>query len=146
MNPRLKAVTLLEVIIVVVIMSILTMVALPNFSSADEKIKGRNAIRTLLAIQQMQRRFILRNGVFYVINQTAITDSDLRNDAITRNLKVNLERGNFNYNIIETVAGHPESGYRITATRLPGASRCANRQMFLIFNQVNVDKTGCNLW
>lgn len=146
MNSRVKAVTIIELMIVLIIISILATIAIPNFISSDEKNIGRNAEHTLLAIQKMQKRFFLRNGVYYTVNQATIIDPELRNDAITRNLKVTLERGTFNYNIIETTLGHPELGYNIIATRRPGARHCVNNQMFLMFDQINVTKTGCNLW
>ena len=64
MNKYMRGVTLMELMIVVVIVSILTAIAYPNYREFVARAKRNEAKSCLLQISTLQERFYLQNNVY----------------------------------------------------------------------------------
>ncbi|MDG2375490.1 MAG: type IV pilin protein [Woeseiaceae bacterium] len=64
MNKYMQGVTLMELMIVVVIVSILTVIAYPNYREFVARAKRNEAKSCLLQISTLQERFYLQNNVY----------------------------------------------------------------------------------
>lgn len=64
MRNKMRGVTLMELMIVVVIVGILTAVAYPSYRQYVEKAKRNEAKAALLQIATMQERFYLQNNTY----------------------------------------------------------------------------------
>ncbi len=69
MRKRMQGVTLMELMIVVVIISILTAVAYPSYRQYVAKAKRNEAMAALLKIATLQERWYLQNNA-YTMNMT----------------------------------------------------------------------------
>ena len=92
---KMRGVTLLELMIVVVILGILTAIAYPSYRQFIERAKRTEARALLLRIAVDQERFYLQNNTFGTMTQLQydepqITDSDAYSVTITANSASNF--------------------------------------------------------
>ena len=84
MYRKMKGVTLLELMIVVVLIAFLTVIAYPNYREFAARAKRNEAKAALLQIAQNQERFYLQNNTYtedlrqlgFDVETDFITDSD----------------------------------------------------------------------
>ncbi len=76
MHKNMRGVTLLELMIVVVIISILTAIAYPNYRQYATRAKRTEAKAALLQIATNQERFYLHNNT-YLMNMTPSSTSSI---------------------------------------------------------------------
>ena len=72
-----KGFTLLELLVVVLIIGILTAVALPHYKKVTEKAKMMNAVTTVKAIAQAQKRYYLTHNRYARCEELNALDIDL---------------------------------------------------------------------
>ena len=92
---KMRGVTLLELMIVVVILGILTAIAYPSYRQLIERAKRTEARALLLRIAVDQERFYLQNNTFgdmadLQYDEPQITDSDAYSVTITANTASNF--------------------------------------------------------
>lgn len=71
MNRYMRGVTLMELMIVVVVISILAAIAYPNYRQYVARAKRNEAMSCLLQIATLQERFYLQNNT-YTTNMTSL--------------------------------------------------------------------------
>lgn len=100
-----KAVTLIEVIVTVIIISILVMVALPSFSRMHESSLDKEAFGSLKRMQEAARLYNMEFSQYYPSTGTGLV-TNISN--INRNLKISLSTAadpNWNYAVKDEAAG-----------------------------------------
>jgi type IV pilus assembly protein PilE len=128
---KIKGVTLIEVMIVIVIIGVLALLFLPNMQDPIEKSRSKTAAFTLQTIYSAQKRYFLSERKYYNMS------NDI--DSINKNLFLNINNTFFSYNIKPS-----GSGYLATAVRLDG--KCAGANMTVTHDNSTVKKTGCAAW
>lgn len=140
MNSK-RAVTLMELLVVIVIIGILTTIALTNHSAQIEKAIGREGEYNLNLLYNAQKRYRLNNGeyfpndMFNQVNNIAV---------INTNLKVMISEKNFNFSI----SGWTQSNsaqFTVTAIRR-GGRLCDGRIMTVTQEGNTVDTSDCLFW
>lgn len=86
-----RAFTLLELLVVLIIVGILAGIAIPNYTKTSERAKNREAQTALSLIQAAERIYRLRNPTYY--------GSLVLND-INNNLKLSLSSQAWTYSIV----------------------------------------------
>ncbi len=117
MRNRQRGITLIELMIVVVVLSILAAVAYPNYQEFVARAKRNEAKAALLRLATNQERFYLNNNTFTAdVTLLGFTSEDGGNTHITENA----------YYVIE-VTGANASNFTATATYRfgePEVSKC----------------------
>ncbi len=133
-----KALSFIEMMVVLIIIGILAALAVPNFSTILEMNKIRTAEVNLKAIYNAEKRFKLRDQEqkYYTVDESV---SD-KTDAINRNLFLRINEPHFSYDIRNTSGG----GYVAVATRLGGP--CAQKTMSISNDNTSVKKDSCKKW
>lgn len=91
--------TFTEIIVVIVILGILAVLALPQFSATRERALAREAKATLKLISVAEKIYKLHYGFYYPSSGTGpINDKSL----IGGNLKINISDANWNYTMYDT--------------------------------------------
>ena len=114
LRKRMQGVTLIELMIVVVVISILAAVAYPNYQEFTARAKRNEARAALLRLATNQERFYLNNNTF---------TSDLTDLGFGTTPKANTETGYYEIEVTAATA----SNFTATATYLHGggeASKC----------------------
>lgn len=118
MRQHMRGVTLLELMIVVVIVSILAAVAYPNYREFTARAKRNEARAALLQIATNQERFYLQNGTFTTnMNQLGFSADPFVTDSGTYSVQVNAADA---------------SNFTATATYLQADAEAAKCQTFQI--------------
>lgn len=107
-----RAFTLLELLVVLIIVGILAGLAIPNYTKTSERAKDREAQTALSLIQAGERMYQLRAGDFISCADT---------NAVNTNLKLSLTSQAWNYSI--TATSGPDT-FLATATRIVGGRTC----------------------
>ena len=133
-----KALSFIEMMVVLIIIGILAALAIPNFSTVLEMNKIRTAEVNLKTIYNAEKRFKLRDQEqkYYTVDE-AVSD---KTDAINRNLSLRINEPHFSYDIQKVSGG----GYKAVATRLGGA--CAQKTMSISNENSTVTKDTCKEW
>ncbi len=99
---RIKAFSLIEMMIVVVIVGILLAVAIPSYQNAIERGRGRNAEFNLRSIYSAQQRYFLENKCYYTCTQGIPLPIGFTctPEELAQNLSVDLSDPYFGYVII----------------------------------------------
>lgn len=106
-----RAVTLLQILIVVIIISILAIIALPNFLKVQERALVREAIINLKLIATAEKIYRMKNAFYY-----PDTGSELNFTNINNYLKLFLSEKNWDYDI----SGASANTFTVTADRKTG--------------------------
>lgn len=119
LRNRMRGITLIELMIVVVIVSILAAVAYPNYQEFTARAKRNEARAALLRLATNQERFYLNNNTF-TTQLTALGFSTTPTwDTETGYYRVQVTNAN-------------ASNFTATATYLPGGSEAGKCQTFTI--------------
>ena len=119
---RQRGITLIELMIVVVVISILAAVAYPNYQEFVARAKRNEARAALLMLATNQERFYLNNNTFTAdVTQLGFTSTDGGNTAITEN----------DYYVIDVTAADA-SNFTATATYRFGEPEVSRCQVFTI--------------
>ena len=105
-----RAFTLLELLVVLIIVGIMAGIAIPNYVKTSERAKDREAQTSLSLIQAAERMYRLRNTAYY--SSTSIT-------AINDNLHLSLASQSWNY----TIPSASVTDFNATAVRSSGPAR-----------------------
>jgi prepilin-type N-terminal cleavage/methylation domain-containing protein len=135
-----KGFTFLELIIVVVIVGILAAMTIPNMSTTVERTRSRSAKYNLVAIYNAQKRFKLRNNVYFYTGATNATKAN-----INANLNLNIEDSYFTYNITPYTHTDGGIGFNATATRF-GKGLCVKSKMFITSDNSTPNTHECSSW
>lgn len=119
MYRKMRGITLLELMIVVVVVGILAAVAYPNYRDAADRAKRNEAKAALLQIATNQERFYLNNNTY----TTDLTDLGFPTAA-----NFVTESGSYRIN----VGAADASNYSATATYLKGGSEASKCLTFQI--------------
>ncbi|MFH1678311.1 MAG: prepilin-type N-terminal cleavage/methylation domain-containing protein [Candidatus Omnitrophota bacterium] len=98
-NANSKAVTLLEILVVVVIVAILAALGLPRFSTMKERALDKEAGANLKLIQAAEKIYRMENSIYYPSGVGADTT------AINTVLRLSLPSANWSYTIPDTGGG-----------------------------------------
>jgi type IV pilus assembly protein PilE len=101
--------TMVEIMVVLIIVSILAAMAIPNYNRSVERAKSRDAQTTLEAIYQSERLFQLDNQAFGTLGQL-----------VAGNYIVDPDPGNSNLDWDYATAGVAATTFTVTATRTGG--------------------------
>jgi Tfp pilus assembly protein PilE len=150
-----KAVTLLEMSIVLVICTLVLAFAMPSYTKYIERTKGKRAELNLSTIYNMQKRKKFDQGVYYECAKAPCSSykdssgnqyyfcpskSGCTQDLINDALDISLVDPHFDYKIeIEGTQG----GYKCIATRKSGP--CTGKTMTVTSYNKKAVK-GCELW
>ena len=126
--------TLIEIIIGVVILGILATWAIPHYSAAIERSRGKQAEINLIAIYNSEKRYRLDNSQYYTCQQTGCSQA-----GIGQALNLNITDSYFAYEIENT-----PDGFKATATR-NDEGICASQIMSLSQSGSEATKE-CNFW
>jgi type IV pilus assembly protein PilA len=125
-----KGFTLLELIIVIIIVSVLSTVALPRLFRVVEFSRGTEALVALSSIRQaLERCYVMKGGTYSGCNSFAILSLD---DPGT------LSNAHFTY----TITGQSATGYAITATRNTYENGSTSSTIVLTQSATSVTRTG----
>ncbi len=117
-----RGITLIELMIVVVVISILAAVAYPNYQEFVARAKRNEAKAALLRLATNQERFYLNNNTFTAdLRQLGFTSDDDGDTSITENA----------YYVIE-VTGANASNFTATATYRFGEPEVSKCETFTI--------------
>lgn len=119
MRRHMQGITLIELMIVVVIVSILAAVSFPNYQEFTARAKRNEARAALLRLATNQERFYLNNNTF---------TNDLTRLGFTETPKAKTET---DYYEIEVTAASA-SNFTATATYLPGGKEATKCLTFTI--------------
>ncbi|HSG97714.1 MAG TPA: type IV pilin protein [Woeseiaceae bacterium] len=119
MYKHMRGITLIELMIVVVIISILAAVAYPNYQEFSARAKRNEARAALLRLAVNQERFYLNNNTF---------TSDLTSLGFSTTPTADTESGYYRV----TVTAANASNFAATATYLLGGSEAAKCNVFTI--------------
>ncbi len=106
MIKSIRAVTLLEILTVIIIIGILVALALPNFGTMKERALDREAKANLKLIQAAEKIYRMEVGRYFPVDGS--TESAINN--INTNLRLSLTERNWDY----TVAGGDNLGSQAT--------------------------------
>jgi prepilin-type N-terminal cleavage/methylation domain-containing protein len=90
-----RAFTLLELLVVLIIVGIMAGIAIPNYTKTNERAKDREAQTALSLIQSAERIYRLRNPAYY--GPTTVLSE------INNNLTLSLSSQTWNYSIVAPV-------------------------------------------
>lgn len=106
-----RAFTLLELLVVLIIVGILAGLAIPNYTKTSERAKNREAQTALSLIQAAERIYRLRNSAYY--GPTAVLID------INNNLKLSLSSQAWTYSISSAGANTFTASARRSPTGTP---------------------------
>lgn len=118
MRTRMRGITLIELMIVVVVVSILAAIAYPNYQEFVARAKRNEARAALLRLATNQERFYLNNNTF----TTDMTQIGFSSSPFT------TETG---YYVVEVTSATP-SNFEATATYQRGGSEASKCFIFTI--------------
>ncbi|MDD5155342.1 MAG: hypothetical protein PHF11_02520 [Candidatus Omnitrophica bacterium] len=117
---RIKGMSLMEILAIIIIIAILAAIALPNFTPIREKVLDKEASASLKLIQAAEKIYRLETDFYYPYPGTTPAPD---NSAINQNLKLSLPTGDdkkWDYTVkVPTSTGDPGSGCS-SATRYSG--------------------------
>ena len=116
-----RALTLIELLMVIIIIGVIAAMAVPNYGRHIEKGKGREAEAILALIYNAQKRYHLDNSAYFVCEPNCTADS------INENLDLDVQDTYFNYSIAPYGSGG--AGYMAIATRRDGDCRGKNMKI-----------------
>ena len=90
-----KAITLIEILTVIIIIGILVVLALPNFGTMKERALDREAKANLKLIQAAEKIYRMEVGRYFPVDGT--TESDINN--INTGLRLSLTERNWDYSV-----------------------------------------------
>ncbi|MDD5352628.1 MAG: prepilin-type N-terminal cleavage/methylation domain-containing protein [Candidatus Omnitrophica bacterium] len=97
-----RAVTLIELVVVVIIVGILASIALPTYVRSRERTMDKQAQAILSLIRSAERAYRLETGLYYPQSTTAVTAID----TINTNLRLDLVSDNsWTYSITGATTG-----------------------------------------
>ena len=100
-NHKIKsAVTLLELVVVIIILGVLVTLGLPGYIRLKERSLGQEAIGNLRLIASAERSYFVERNHYYPLNDT-VSDIGLIND----NLWLSLSETNWDYSISDSDSG-----------------------------------------
>ncbi|MDE2028332.1 MAG: prepilin-type N-terminal cleavage/methylation domain-containing protein [Candidatus Omnitrophica bacterium] len=97
-----KGFTLLEIIVVLVIITILTAVAIPNYTNFLDQGAANAAQNNLIAIYNAQKDYYLKNG-YYCDNAGSSTGKCTSLASINTNLSLNIQDSYFTYQCSDVI-------------------------------------------
>ena len=112
--PKPRAITLIELLLVISLIAILSGIAIPNYIKAKEHALGQEASANLLLIAAAERAYRMEQGGSYYPT-TASTVSIL--STINDNLNLALSSTNWSYSIT-TTGSNPSTAFTATADRV----------------------------
>ena len=112
---KIKAFTLLEVLITVIIIGILAGLAIPNFTKSRERALDKEAQTVLSLIQSAEKMYYMKDETSYY---PSIANTSVNVNSINSYLRLNLFSASWDYGI-NTDA---DTAYTATAGRLNGPS------------------------
>lgn len=116
MQKEFRALTLIEVLIIIIVVGILTALSLPQFSKTREHAIVKEATANLKLIAAAERIYRMEAGAYYPIY---LVDSPVGSvDDINNNLRLSLTERNWDYSV-ET-ATEPASDFTAIAQRKSG--------------------------
>ena len=96
-NGNKKAFTLIELLVVVLIISILSAIALPQYQLAVEKARISEAVAVLRAIANANQAFYLLNGRYAAPNELNLLDVTIPGEITTGTYSGRVQASNFIY-------------------------------------------------
>lgn len=110
---KVKAFTMTEILITIVVASIIAALALPNFTRSVEKTRANQAISYLRVIRTGERMYQAKWGTYQTFANTAAIQADL--GAATRS-------DHYTFRVDAPPAGTIETGFVATATGADGST------------------------
>lgn len=127
-----KAVTLLELIVVIIILGILATIPLTNHNRTIEKSIGRDGEFQVQLLYNAQKRFRLNNGFYYGCGGSCNVQD------INRNLEVLINQKHFSFDIQNNTLG---TTFEIIANRIGG--NICNGRTIVVTSASNVVVNNC---
>lgn len=112
---RVKAVTLIELMVIMIIVGIVLGFGYPAYQRSTERSRTENAEFNLLSIHSAQRRRWLDKGNYYICNDNPCNLNQLRN-----NLGVVIRDPYFVYSIVDPQDAAGADDFEATAVRTGG--------------------------
>jgi type IV pilus assembly protein PilE len=114
---KMRGVTLLELMIVVVIIGIMAAIAYPNYRDFAARAKRNEAKAILLEIAQNQERFYLQNSTYGTLSQLGYAGDTITTDTGSYQVTISPPPDASNFNAIATFQlGGSEAGKCLTFT------------------------------
>ena len=112
---KMRGVTLLELMIVVVIIGIMAAIAYPNYRDFAARAKRNEAKAILLEIAQNQERFYLQNSTYGTLSQLGYAGDTITTDTGSYQVTINPPPDASNFNAVATfLLGGSEAGKCLT--------------------------------
>ena len=112
---KMRGITLLELMIVVVIVGIMAAIAYPNYRDFAARAKRNEAKAILLEIAQNQERFYLQNSTYGTLSQLGYVADTITTDTGSYQVTINPPPDASNFNAVATFQlGGNEAGKCLT--------------------------------
>jgi len=112
---KMRGITLLELLIVVVIIGIMAAIAYPNYRDFAARAKRNEAKSILLEIAQNQERFYLQNSTYGTLSQLGYPADTITTDTGSYQVTINPPPDASNFNAVATFQlGGNEAGKCLT--------------------------------
>lgn len=85
MKKQIKAISLMELMVVVIIIGLLATLALPAFHGMKERALNKEAMANLKLIQAAERIYRMEYGVYWPCGDTSVLNDQLKLDLSARN-------------------------------------------------------------
>jgi prepilin-type N-terminal cleavage/methylation domain-containing protein len=120
--------TLTELVIVIVIIGVIATLAIPYFTTSQERARGKEAIINLKLMAAAEKIYRMESGNYYPLpgqgEQSVVGQ-------INSDLKLSLTEANWDYSINNT------NGFTARAKRLPGYGSYSNCEYSLAANDAD---------
>ncbi len=114
---KMRGITLLELLIVVVIVGIMAAIAYPNYRDFAARAKRTEAKAILLEIAQNQERFYLQNSRYGTLSELGYTGDTIETDTQSYDVTINPPPDASNFTAVATYKlGGSEAGKCLTFT------------------------------
>jgi len=134
---KITAVTMIEILTTLIIISILAALALPQFTATRERALNKEAKANLKLIDAAEKIYKMEEGFYYPYEVVTKTDRQ----EINANLKIAIAEGNWGY----SVTGNSGSSYGSVADRTGsgGYLECQYEMSDTATEPTPVGGTGC---
>jgi prepilin-type N-terminal cleavage/methylation domain-containing protein len=133
-----NGISLVELIIVLVVVAIFAAMAVPNYSKMRERSKSYYAETSLISIYNMEKRYKLDNGEYFVCTVNPCLPEEIKD-----NLGLDIGDKYFTYSIKENNDGGIP-GFSAVALRL-GSGVCSGNTITIYHNDSKPVKS-CAIW